>query len=201
MKNLSLLRRRRGFAAVGMVAVALLVAACGSAAKSASTAVGANASDVSSSGALTIGTAHGSAGSYLVGAGNRAIYLWMADGKNMSHCSGACASIWPPVTSHAGPHAGAGVQAGMLGTITGAGGVKQVTYDGHPLYYYAGDSHAGSTTGQGSNGFGAKWWLVSTSGRAITVHNTPSAAGSTGATSRASTGSTAAGSGSGSAGY
>jgi predicted lipoprotein with Yx(FWY)xxD motif len=191
MKNLSLLRRHRGLAAVGMVAVALLVAACGSAAKSASTAVGANASDVSSSGSLTIGTAHGSAGTYLVGAGNRAIYLWVADGRNMSHCSGACASIWPPVTTHATAHAGAGVHASALGTINGAGGAKQVTYDGHPLYYYAGDSHAGSTTGQGSDSFGAKWWLVSAGGNAITAHNTPAAASTTGAKPSGANGSSA----------
>ncbi len=193
MKNLSPLRRHRGLAAIGMVAVALLVAACGSAAKSASTAVGANASDVSSSGSLTVGTGHGSAGTYLVGAGNRAIYLWVADSKNMSHCSGACASIWPPVTTHASPHAGAEVHASRLGTITRTGGVKQVTYDGHPLYYYGGDSHAGTTTGQGSDSFGAKWWLVSPSGNAITAHNTPAAASSTAATSSASTRSSSTG--------
>jgi predicted lipoprotein with Yx(FWY)xxD motif len=192
MKKLSPLRRPRGFAAIGMVAVALLVAACGSAAKSASTAAGANASDVSSS-SLTIGTAHGSAGTYLVGAGNRAIYLWVADSKNMSHCSGACASIWPPVTTHATPHAGAGVHASALGTITGSSGAKQVTYDGHPLYYYAGDNHAGSTTGQGSDSFGAKWWLVSSSGNAITAHNAPAGAGPTVANSSGSTGSSSSG--------
>jgi predicted lipoprotein with Yx(FWY)xxD motif len=192
MKKLALLRRHRGFAAIGMIAVALLVAACGSAAKSASKAVGGNASDVSSSSALSIGTTHGSAGTYLVGAGNRAIYLWEADSKNMSRCSGACASVWPPVTTHTTPHAGAGVHAGQLGTIARAGGVKQVTYNGHPLYYYAGDSHAGTTTGQGSDGFGAKWWLVSPGGNAITAHNTPSA-GSTAAKSSSATGSSATG--------
>jgi predicted lipoprotein with Yx(FWY)xxD motif len=193
MKNFSLLHRHRGLAAIGMVAVALLVAACGSAAKSASTTTGANASDVSSSSSLTIGTARGSAGTYLVGAGNRAIYLWVADSKNMSTCSGACAAIWPPVTTDATPRAGADVHASQLGTITRAGGVKQVTYNGHPLYYYGGDSHAGTTTGQGSDSFGAKWWLVSTGGNAITAHNTPAAASSTAATSNAPTSSSSTG--------
>ena len=195
MKTLPLLSRHRGLAAIGMVAVALLVAACGSAAKSASTATGANASDVSSSRTLTVGTARGSAGTYLIGAGDRAIYLWVADGKNMSHCSGACASIWPPVTTHASPHAGAGVHAGQLGTITRAGGVKQVTYDGQPLYYYAGDSHAGTTTGQGSDSFGAKWWLVSPSGTAITTAASAGSSGSSG--SSAASGSSGGGGGSG----
>jgi hypothetical protein len=68
-----------------------------------------------------------------------------------------------------------------------------VTYDGHPLYYYAGDSHAGTTTGQGSDSFGAKWWLVAPSGNAITAHNTPAAASSAAAKSNASTGASSTG--------
>jgi hypothetical protein len=56
----------------------------------------------------------------------------------------------------------------MLAMITRADGTKQVTYDGHPLYYYKQDTDAGDTYGQGSNNFGAKWWLVAPSGHAIT---------------------------------
>ena len=56
----------------------------------------------------------------------------------------------------------------MLGSITRADGSKQVTYNGHPLYYYVADKSASMTTGQGSNSFGAKWWLVSAQGAAIT---------------------------------
>jgi Secreted repeat of unknown function len=51
-------------------------------------------------------------------------------------------------------------KAGDLGTITRSDGTKQVTYDGHPLYFFSGDSGPGTATGQGSDGFGAKWWLV-----------------------------------------
>jgi hypothetical protein len=61
------------------------------------------------------------------------------------------------------------VSAADLGTITRSDGAKQVTYNGHPLYYFAGDPKAGSTTGQGSDSFGAKWWLVSPAGAAIAV--------------------------------
>jgi predicted lipoprotein with Yx(FWY)xxD motif len=50
-----------------------------------------------------------------------------------------------------------------------ADGTEQVTYDGHPLYYFIADGSAGSTTGQGNDGFGAKWWLVAPSGSAITA--------------------------------
>jgi predicted lipoprotein with Yx(FWY)xxD motif len=64
--------------------------------------------------------------------------------------------------------AASGVTASQLGTTARSGGVKQVTYDGHPLYYFASDTSKGSLTGQGSDSFGAKWWLVAPSGTAIT---------------------------------
>ena len=60
-------------------------------------------------------------------------------------------------------------KASDLGTITRSDGTKQVTYDGHPLYYFVGDSGPGTATGQGSDGFGAKWWLVSPTGSDITA--------------------------------
>jgi hypothetical protein len=66
-------------------------------------------------------------------------------------------------------------KASDLGTITRSDGTKQVTYDGHPLYYFAGDSGPGQTSGQGSDGFGAKWWLVAPSGTQITSSVTASA--------------------------
>jgi len=81
-----------------------------------------------------------------------------------SVCSGACASIWPPVTTTGTPTVSGGAVATDLGTFTRSDGTKQVTYDGHPLYYYAADSGPGMTSGQGVNGFGALWWLVAPSG-------------------------------------
>ena len=69
-----------------------------------------------------------------------------------------------------------GAQASDLGTITRPGGSKQATYDGHPLYYFVGDSAAGQTNGQGSDNFGAKWWLVAPSGAQITGTDTAAAA-------------------------
>jgi hypothetical protein len=59
-------------------------------------------------------------------------------------------------------------KASDLGTITRSDGTKQVTYDGHALYYFSGDSGAGTATGQGSDGFGAKWWLVAPTGSDVT---------------------------------
>ena len=72
----------------------------------------------------------------------------------------------------------------------------QVAYDGRPLYYYAGDTGSGSTNGQGSDQFGAKWWLISPSGGAV---GAPAAAASTsGKTSSSSSSSTTSSSGGGS---
>jgi hypothetical protein len=72
--------------------------------------------------------------------------------------------------------AAGGAKASELGTITRSDGTKQVTYDGHPLYYFVGDSAAGQANGQGSDNFGAKWWLVASSGAKITASDTAAAA-------------------------
>lgn len=82
------------------------------------------------------------------------------------------------MTTKGAPTAAGAAMAADLGTTTRPDGSMQVTDNGHPLYYYAGDSGKGQTTGQGSNGFGAKWWLVTPAGTAITDSgpgNTPPA--------------------------
>jgi predicted lipoprotein with Yx(FWY)xxD motif len=92
------------------------------------------------------------------------MYLFEKDTKNVSHCSGVCQTFWPPVMSSGAPVAGAHISSAHLGR-TSAG---QVTYYGHPLYYYVGDSQPKQDRGQGSNGSGGKWYVVSTGGKAIT---------------------------------
>lgn len=157
--------------AVGTVlAAGLLVAGCGSSSSSHTTSASASNTKPASSGSsggLTISTASGSAGTYLVGASGRALYLWVADHNGKSSCSGACAQNWPPVTASTMPKTAGKASASDLGTTTRSDGSKQLTYKGHPLYYFIGDSGPNSTSGQGSDGFGAKWWLVSPSGSAI----------------------------------
>jgi hypothetical protein len=96
------------------------------------------------------------------------VYLWVKDASGMSACTGACAGAWPPVTTTGTATASGSAKASDLGTITRSDGTKQVTYDGHALYYFSGDSGAGTATGQGSDGFGAKWWLVAPSGSDVT---------------------------------
>ncbi len=163
-----------------MVGVALLVAACGgSSSTSSASAPAAN----TSGGGIAISTANGADGRYLIGASGRAVYLWDADTGDMSTCSGACATAWPPVITKSAPTASGGAQASDLGTTTRSDGLKQVTYKGHPLYYYVGDTRSGQVTGQGSNNFGAKWWLVNNSGSAITSGLSASAGSSGGGSS------------------
>ena len=162
------------------LASALLATACSSAAASPSStpAAGSSAAGSSASASTTgtvISTQAGSAGAFLTD-GGRAVYLWAKDSMNMSACSGACASAWPPVPANGTLTATGGAKATDLGTITRSDGTKQVTYDGHPLYYFVGDSAAGQTNGQGSDNFGAKWWLVGASGAKITASSDTAAA-------------------------
>ncbi len=162
-----------GFAAV--IGVVLTVAACGSSSsKSNSSSAPAPAASSTSTpsstqaSSLMITTTKGAAGTYLVGTSGRALYLWVADSGGKSACSGACAGVWPPVTTTGKPAVAGGVSAADVGTISRSDGAKQVTYKGHPLYYFAGDPTSGTVKGQGSNSFGAKWWLVTPAGAAIT---------------------------------
>lgn len=103
----------------------------------------------------------------LVAANGKALYLFEADKSGMSTCSGACAQAWPPDTVTGMPKAGAGVKQGLLGTIHRPDGTTQVTYAGHPLYFYAGDPGPGSAQGQGSKAFGAGWYVMNASGSKI----------------------------------
>ena len=76
----------------------------------------------------------------LVDAKGRTLYLFEADKGPMSACGGACASVWPPLMTTGKPTAGPGVTASKLGTTKRSDGATEVTYNGHPLYTYAGDS-------------------------------------------------------------
>ncbi|MER5280831.1 hypothetical protein ABT025_34565 [Streptomyces sp. NPDC002809] len=116
----------------------------------------------------TVAAASSPLGTILVDGEGRTLYLWEADTSSKSTCNGDCATAWPPVTVTGKPVAGKGAKASLLGTTTRDDGRKEVTYNGHPLYRYAGDTSAGDTNGQGSNGFGAAWYVLDTAGNKIT---------------------------------
>jgi predicted lipoprotein with Yx(FWY)xxD motif len=91
----------------------------------------------------------------------RTLYWFAPDTSNHSTCYGTCATYWPPVTGMA--VAGPGV-IGKLRTIERTGGGTQVTYDGHPLYTYIGDSAPGQSTGNNINLNGGFWYEMRASG-------------------------------------
>ncbi len=177
----------------GALGAALLVAACGSATSSGSStpaaatgtpaAASSPSSSASASGGTVIKTASSSAGTFLTDGSGKAVYLWVKDTGGMSTCTGACAGAWPPVTTTGTATASGGAKASDIGTITRSDGTKQVTYDGHPLYYFAGDSGPGTASGQGSDSFGAKWWLVSPAGSDVTAAASSFTAGGSGGAS------------------
>jgi predicted lipoprotein with Yx(FWY)xxD motif len=159
------------------VAAALVLAACGGSSSSSSsgssstpgygTAKPSTSNTSNSSGAASVSTKTSSLGTFLVDGKGRALYLWDADHGSKSACSGACAQAWPPLTTTGTPKASGAVKASLLGTTKRTDGTSEVTYAGHPLYYFAGDTQPGQTTGQGSNGFGAPWWVVTPAGKAL----------------------------------
>ena len=150
------------------LASALMAAACSSAGASPGSAPAAGSSASASTTGTVVTTHAGSAGTFLTDGSGRTVYLWAKDGMNMSACSGACAAAWPPVPATGKLTATGGAKASELGTITRSDGTKQATYDGHPLYYFVGDSAAGQANGQASDNFGAKWWLVAPAGTDVT---------------------------------
>ena len=158
-------------AAVGMALLATACASGGGSSSTVSSATGtpAGASSATSSATATvISTKSSSGGAFLTNGSGRAVYMWVKDAKNQSMCTGSCASTWPPVTTTGSATASGSAVSADLGTITRSGGTKQVTYDGHPLYYYVGDTGAGTVNGQGSTGYGAYWWILAPSGAPIT---------------------------------
>ena len=115
----------------------------------------------------TVDIARSPLGRILVDSKGRTLYDFPPDMQGASTCYGACAALWPPLTTTGKPHAGAGVSASLLGTTKRSDGKVEVTYNGHPLYYYVADTKRGQTSGQGLNQFGAPWWAISPNGQEI----------------------------------
>jgi predicted lipoprotein with Yx(FWY)xxD motif len=97
----------------------------------------------------------------------RTVYLFVADPPNQSACYGACASLWPPVTTAGKPEPGGGITASKLSTFHRRDGGTQVAYAGHPLYYYQADTEKGDAYGEGLDQFGAEWYALSPSGQQV----------------------------------
>ena len=158
--------------AVVVPLVALVAAGCGSSGTSTATAKPDGGSSA------TVSVANTGLGKILVDSQGRTLYLFQKDSGTKSTCSGGCATAWPPLRSSGKPTAGGGAKASLLGTTPRSDGQPQVTYNGHPLYGYQGDTKAGDTNGQGINGFGALWYVLSPAGSEITTASSSSGGGS-----------------------
>lgn len=95
-----------------------------------------------------------------------AFYLFDKEQGRKSECYGQCAAVWPPVLTRGKPRAGKGAKAGKLGTTRRRDGKLQVTYAGHPLYYYV-DDKPGTILCQNVDEFGGLWLVVKPSGAAV----------------------------------
>jgi predicted lipoprotein with Yx(FWY)xxD motif len=165
-----------------LAATALAAAGCGSS-KSSSSSNAANAtpaypSETTSSAATTApaggnGTAiavkrAAKLGSILAaGPKKMTVYLFEGDKGGASACSGACAAAWPPVTTTGAPIVHGAAMSSDIGTIARPDGTKQVTYKGHPLYFFVKDKDAGDSYGQGVNAFGGAWYVLAPSGKKV----------------------------------
>jgi predicted lipoprotein with Yx(FWY)xxD motif len=128
-----------------LVTAVLVVAACSSAAAYPAP-VGGGPSSAAGAAGVTVGSASSADfGTVLTGPNGMTLYTFAGDTATSSTCTGSCAASWPPLATTGQPTAGAGV-TGKLGTVSRADGTTQVTYDGHPLYYWEGDTKAGDVT-------------------------------------------------------
>jgi predicted lipoprotein with Yx(FWY)xxD motif len=106
-------------------------------------------------------------GSVLVDAKGLTLYLWAHDKTSKSTCDSECSEYWPPLLTNGAPAATGAANADLLGTSRRSDGKTQVTYAGHPLYYFVQDAKPGDTKGEGLTGFGGRWDPVSATGAAV----------------------------------
>ena len=98
----------------------------------------------------------------------QAIYLFDKETSDTAECYGDCAAEWPPVLTEGPPEAGDEVDAGLLGTTERDDGSVQVTYNGHPLYFYA-DEDPGEVLCHDVDDYGGTWLVVTPDGDAAPV--------------------------------
>jgi predicted lipoprotein with Yx(FWY)xxD motif len=162
-------------AVAAVVALApLAVSACGS---SGGGATASTLPEVANGQPATVGVASGDLGKILVDSQGRTLYLFQKDAGTKSACFGECASDWPPLRAAGKPTVGSGADSTLVGTAKRSDGKPQVTYNGHPLYLYAGDGKSGDTNGQGLTLFGGAWYALSPAGDQVSGQASSSGGG------------------------
>ncbi len=121
-------------------------------------------------------------GKVLVDSSGKVLYF-LTDTKGKSFaCASGCTGLWPPLLTKGKPRAGSGIAKKKLGTVK-RGSRLQVTYDGHPLYLYAGDTRSGQMNGEGIKSFGGTWYALGGTGSAVKATLASSSKSSSGSSS------------------
>jgi predicted lipoprotein with Yx(FWY)xxD motif len=149
-------------ALLAVAAAAAVLAACSSSGTSSSSSGSSSSSSPAAAAAGGLKTATIGGATVLTNASGFTLYSFAPDTPTTSNCNGTCAQAWPPVK---GPATASGV-TGTFGTIKRSDGSVQATFDGHPLYTFAGDTAAGQAKGNGLNVNGGLWHEITTSGTA-----------------------------------
>jgi predicted lipoprotein with Yx(FWY)xxD motif len=158
---------RKMFLIAGFAAITLTLAACSNSSTSTPPAAGGTSTSSSPpamSGATVGTTQSADYGTILTDGEGNTLYLFETDQGTTSSCTTGCSSTWPALTVDGKPTAGDGVDASLLGSAKQADGTTQVTYNGHLVYRYSGDSGPGQTNGEGISGV---WFVVSSTGDAV----------------------------------
>lgn len=169
------IRRSSSLLTIGIAAV--LLAACSRGAGGGATASASSAA----AGGPTLSVATTDIGNVVTGADGKTLYMFMKDTDAKSACNAGCVETWPPLTLPTGSEAvaGTGVTAEWLHTITRDDGTQQVTFGGHPLYYYSADQAAGDVKGEG---IGGQWFAAGAEGQPLKASASASASASPSAT-------------------
>lgn len=154
---------------VGVAVIALLLlAACGGGVGGSTVSPRTGARQTGARQRVTLQTSTGKPGTYLTDGDGQTLYMFAADPRGgSSRCSGGCAADWPPVITKRPPRAAGEAKKALLGILTRADGSTQVTYNGWPLYYFAGDGAPGDRKGQGIRVDGGLWWVLDPAGHPI----------------------------------
>lgn len=158
---------------VAVLAVAaVLISGCGSASstsgKTTTADAGATQTASTSGSAVLIATKDDAKlGAILSGEKDMTVYLFEADKNGKSACDADCQSVWPPVIADGKPSAAPAAEGSKIGSLKLSDGKSQVTYAGHPLYYYVKDTDSEDVYGEGVDSFGAEWYVMNASGAKV----------------------------------
>ncbi|MEJ2013032.1 MAG: hypothetical protein P8X64_12520 [Anaerolineales bacterium] len=162
---------------MSIFALAFFMASCASTSAGTANAESTATQAPAASSNASVKVASLSLGDALVTPDGMTLYILTSDPKDQSTCSDSCAAVWPPYTIAGQPVAGQGIDPSLLGAITRPDGSQQLTYEGHALYTFSGDSAAGNVNGQGIQSYGGTWYVIGPGGQPITRAVSSSGAG------------------------